>query len=434
MGRNLMKLDGRVNLVRTLPYALQQILAMFVTNLVPIWTIGSMSQPALTHPQLMSLAQSAMVIAGIATFIQATPIWKIGANLPIFMGVSFTFVVPLASIASKYGYGAVIGSVLVGGAFEGILGLTAKYWKKMISPIVSATVVTGIGLSLLSVAARNFGGGYAEDFGSVSNLTIGGVTFVVCILWSVLTRGRKRQLSILIGLIAGYITALMFGKVDFSEMKGIGIFSLPKILPFKPIFRSDAILSICIIYVVSATETLGDASALVNGALHREVSSEEVRGALSADGFGSMLGGFFGVPPVTSYSENVGLTILTKVINKNVARVGAAILVICGLFPPIAAFMQTIPSAVMGGILLVVLGQILVSGFQMISETGFTARNKLIVALSLAIGIGFTASTEAGIWESFPVLLRSIFEQNVVAIIFVIAFLLNLILPQNLDD
>ena len=131
---------------------------------------------------------------------------------------------------------------------------------------------------------------------------------------------------------------------------------------------------------------------------------------------------------------NVGLTILTKVINKNVARVGAAILVICGLFPPIAAFMQTIPSAVMGGILLVVLGQILVSGFQMISETGFTARNKLIVALSLAIGIGFTASTEAGIWESFPVLLRSIFEQNVVAIIFVIAFLLNLILPQNLDD
>lgn len=429
-----MKLDGRVNLVRALPYALQQILAMFVTNLVPIWTIGTMSQPALTHSQLLSLAQSAMVIAGIATFIQATPIWKIGANLPIFMGVSFTFIVPLASIASKYGYGAVIGSVLVGGAFEGILGLTAKYWKKMISPIVSATVVTGIGLSLLSVAARNFGGGYVEDFGSVPNLTIGSVTFVVSILWSVLTRGRKRQLSILIGLIAGYITALMFGKVDFSEMHGVGIFALPKILPFKPVFRSDAILSACIIYVVSATETLGDVSALVSGALHREVSSEEVRGALSADGFGSMLGGFFGVPPVTSYSENVGLTILTKVINKNVARVGAAILVISGLFPPIAAFMQTIPSAVMGGILLVVLGQILVSGFQMISETGFTARNKLIVALSLAIGIGFTASTEAGIWESFPVLLRSIFEQNVVAIIFVIAFLLNLILPQNLDD
>ena len=429
-----MELDGRVSIIRTIPYALQQILAMFVTNLVPIWTIGAVAQPALSYSQLLSLAQSAMIIAGIATFIQATPVWKIGAGLPIFMGVSFTFVIPLSSIASKYGYGAVIGSVIIGGVFEGILGLTARYWKKMIAPIVSATVVTGIGLSLLSVAARNFGGGYTDDFGSVPNLVIGSVTFFVCILWTIFIKGRKKQLSILMGLIAGYITALLLGKVDFSKMSEAGFFSLPSLLPFKPVFRPDAIISICIIYMVSATETLGDASALVSGALHREVSPDEVRGALTADGFGSMLGGLFGVPPVTSYSENVGLTILTKVINKNVARIGAVILIICGLCPHIAAFMQTVPAAVMGGVLLVVLGQILVSGFQMISEAGFTTRNKLIVALSLGIGIGFTASTEAGIWKNFPVIIQSIFSQSVVAVIFVISFLLNLVLPQNLDD
>ena len=429
-----MELDGRVSIIRTIPYALQQILAMFVTNLVPIWTIGAVAQPALSYSQLLSLAQSAMIIAGIATFIQATPVWKIGAGLPIFMGVSFTFVIPLSSIASKYGYGAVIGSVIIGGVFEGILGLTARYWKKMIAPIVSATVVTGIGLSLLSVAARNFGGGYTDDFGSVPNLVIGSVTFFVCILWTIFIKGRKKQLSILMGLIAGYITALLLGKVDFSKMSEAGFFSLPSLLPFKPVFRPDAIISICIIYMVSATETLGDASALVSGALHREVSPDEVRGALTADGFGSMLGGLFGVPPVTSYSENVGLTILTKVINKNVARIGAVILIICGLCPHIAAFMQTVPAAVMGGVLLVVLGQILVSGFQMISEAGFTTRNKLIVALSLGIGIGFTASTEAGIWKNFPVIIQSIFSQSVVAVIFVISFLLNLVLPRNLDD
>lgn len=429
-----MELDGKVSIVRTIPYALQQILAMFVTNLVPIWTIGVVAQPALSYSQLLSLAQSAMIIAGIATFIQATPVWKIGAGLPIFMGVNFTFVIPLSSIASKYGYGAVIGSVIVGGAFEGVLGLTAKYWKKMISPIVSATVVTGIGLSLLSVATRNFGGGYADDFGSVPNMVIGSVTFFVCILWTIFIKGHKKQLAILVGLVVGYITALFFGKVDFSGIKDAGFFDLPSFLPFKPVFRIDAIITVCIIYIVSATETLGDASALVSGALHREVSQDEVRGALTVDGFGSMLGGFIGVPPVTSYSENVGLTILTKIINKNVARVGAVILIISGLFPPIAAFMQTVPAAVMGGVLLVVLGQILVSGFQMISDAGFTTRNKLIVALSLGIGIGFTASTEVGIWKNFPVIIQSIFSQNVVAVIFVISFVLNLILPQNMDD
>ena len=429
-----MELDGKVNIVRTIPYALQQILAMFVTNLVPIWTIGAVAQPALSYSQLLSLAQSAMIIAGIATFIQATPVWKIGAGLPIFMGVSFTFVISLSSIASKYGYGAVVGSVIVGGAFEGVLGLTARYWKKMISPIVSATVVTGIGLSLLSVATRNFGGGYADDFGSVPNIVIGSVTFFVCILWTIFIKGHKKQLAILVGLVVGYITALFFGKVDFSGIKEAGFFDLPSFLPFKPVFRIDAIITVCIIYIVSATETLGDASALVSGALHREVSPDEIRGALTADGFGSMLGGFIGVPPVTSYSENVGLTILTKIINRNVARVGAVILIICGLFPPIAAFMQTVPTTVMGGVLLVVLGQILVSGFQMISDAGFTTRNKLIVALSLGIGIGFTASTEIGIWKNFPVIIQSIFSQNVVAVIFVISFVLNLILPQNMDD
>lgn len=434
MGNNLMKLDGKVSIIRAIPYSLQQILAMFVTNLVPIWTICAVAQPALPSSQILNLAQSSMIIAGIATFIQATPIWKIGANLPIFMGVSFTFIIPLSSIASKYGYAAVVGSVIAGGAFEGILGLTARYWKKVISPIVSATVVTGIGLSLLSVAARNFGGGYTDEFGSVSNLVIGSITFFVCIMWTVLTKGRKRQLSILIGLIAGYIAALFLGKVDFTTMKGARLFALPEILPFKPVFRVDAIVSICIIHMISATETLGDVTALVSGALHREVSQDEVRGAIAADGFSSMLGGFVGVPPVTSYSENIGLTILTKVINRNVARIGAAIMIICGLFPPVSAFVQTVPSAVMGGILLVVLGQILVAGFQMISEAGFTARNKLIVALSLVIGIGFTASSEAGIWASFPITVQSIFSQNVVAVIFVISFVLNLILPQNLDD
>ncbi len=430
----LRELRSRVNPLKALPFSLQQILAMFVTNIVPIGIVAAAASPALSPGETMVLVQNAMIAAGIATFIQSTPIRKIGSGLPIFMGVSFTFVVPLTAVAAKHGYGAVVGSVLAGGIFEGILGLTARYWKKIIAPIVSAVVVTGIGLSLLSTAARSFGGGYVQDFGSVPNLVTGIVTLLVCLLWQVFVKGTKKQISILAGLAAGYITALLFGKVDLSNLTEGGWFALPKLLPYSPVFRFDAILSICIIYLVSATETMGDASALVSGTLHRDITPEEVSGALAADGFGSALGGLLGVTPVTSYSENVGLTIMTGVVNRNVARIGALIMILSGLFPPIGQFVRTIPTPVIGGVLLMVLGQILVSGFQMIAEAGFTPRNKLIVSLSLAMGVGFTASTEAGIWNEFPVAVQSVFAQNVVSVIFVIAVMMNLVLPKHMEE
>ena len=431
---NLMNITGKVNVLKTVPYALQQVLAMFVTNLVPLWTIVAVSAEAISPDLILALQQNSMIIAGIATLIQATPIWKIGSGLPIYMGVSFTFIITLSQVSGTYGFSAVMGAVIVGGFLEGILGLTAKYWKRIIAPIVSATVVMGIGLSLLSSASQAFGGGQSADFGSIPNLVTGTVTVVSCILWQVFTRGPKRPLSILIGLIAGYITALCFGIVDFSDMSGMQIIALPRFLPLKPVFRLDAILPAAIIYLVSTTETIGDTTALASGALHRNATPEEISGSLAIDGFGSMLGGFFGVPPVTSFSENVGLTIMTGVVNRNVARIGAVILIFCGLFPPVGRFMQTLPSSAIGGVLIVVLGQITVSGCQMVSEAGFTTRNKLIASLSLATGIGFTASSGAGIWNSFPAIIQSIFAQNAVAVIFVMALFLNLVLPKDMEE
>ena len=429
----LYTLEGNPGITKVLPYSLQQILAMFVTNMVPIGIIGAASAPVLTQEEILVLIQGAMIAAGAATFIQATPLWKLGSGLPIFMGLSFTFVVPLSAIAAKHGYGAVTGTVLVGGLFEGILGLSLRYWRKLMTPIVSAVVVTGIGISLLGTAARSFGGGYAEDFGSIPNIIIGLVTLQACLLWMILVKGMKKQLSILIGLAAGYITALFFGKIDLGEIVEGSWFALPKVLPVKPIFKTDAIISICIIYLVSATETLGDASAIAGGSLHRELDQSEATGALTIDGFGSLFSGLLGGTPVTSYSENVGLTILTGVVNRNVARVGGIIMILAGFFPPVARFLGMIPKPVTGGILLMVLGQILVSGFEMIAQAGFTARNKLIAAISLSAAIGFTGSTEAGIWNSFPVMIQSVFAQNVVAVVFVIAFVLNLVLPKEME-
>ena len=430
----LHELNSKVSLLKVLPFSLQQVLAMFVTNVVPIGIVIAAANPVLSQRETLVLVQNAMIAAGIATFIQATRIWKLGSGLPIFMGVSFTFVVPMAAIAAEYGYGAVVGTVIIGGIFEGILGLTAHYWKKIVAPIVSAVVVMGIGLSLLSTATRSFGGGYVEDFGSVPNLVTGIVTLLVCLIWQIFVKGTKKQLAILAGLAAGYITALLYGKVDLSNLTVGGWFALPQLLPHLPVFRLDAIISICVIYLVSATETIGDASAMVRGVFHREIKQEEISGALTADGFGSALGGLLGVTPVTSYSENIGITIMTGVVNRNVARVGALIMILCGLFPPIGQFLRTIPTSVIGGVLLIVIGQILVSGFQMVADAGFTPRNKLIVSLSLTIGIGFTTSTEAGIWNKFPMAIQSIFSQNVVSVIFVIALLMNFLLPKHLEE
>ena len=429
----LYTLENNPGLQKILPYSLQQILAMFVTNMVPIGIVAAASVPVLSQEEIIALIQSAMIAAGVATFIQATPVWKLGSGLPVFMGLSFTFVVPLSAIAAKYGYGAVTGTVLAGGLFEGLLGLSVHHLRKIMSPIVSAVVVTGIGVSLLGTAARSFGGGYAEDFGSIPNIIIGFVTLQVCLIWIILAKGAKKQLSILIGLVAGYVTALFFGKIDLSSISSGSLFALPKILPYKPIFKIDAIISICIIFLVSATETLGDASAITSGILHRELSIKEMTGVLTVDGFGSLFSALLGGTPVTSYSENIGLTIMTGVVNRNVARVGGILMILSGLFPPVGRFFGTIPKPVIGAILLMVLGQILVSGFEMISEAGFSFRNKLITAISLSIAIGFTGSTEAGIWDSFPLAIQSIFSQNVVAVIFVIAVVLNLVLPKEME-
>lgn len=431
---NLKNLTGKVNPLSAFPYALQHILAMFATNLVPILTLSASGILGLSDEMTLALTQNAMLIAGIATLIQVTPVWKLGSGLPVVMGMSFTFLIPLTSIAIRHGYSGMVGAVIAGGVFEGILGLTARWWKRIITPIVTATVVTGIGLSLLETAATSFGGGSAADFGAVHYLVAGLVTITASILWLILTKGIMRQLSILMGLIAGYITSLFMGLVVFPDFSQVKIIAFPKLLPVAPKFHIDSIISLCIIFMVSATETIGDVSAITSGALHRHATENEISGALAIDGFGSMIGGLFGVPPVTSYTENVGLTIMTKVVNRNVNRIAAGILIFSAFFPPIGYFFKTIPSPVIGGVLLIVFGQIVVSGFNMISEAGFTARNKLIASLSLAIGIGFTEAADKGIWSGMPPAVQAIFADNVVAVIFVISMFLSLVLPRKLDE
>lgn len=424
-------LDGRVPIMKAIPFGLQHILAMFVSNLTPITIIAAAG--GLSQAEIAILLQNAMFIAGIATLIQLYPIWKIGSGVPIVMGVSFTFVTILSTVAANYGYPAVIGAVLVGGIIEGTLGLLAKYWKKIISPIVSASVVTAIGYSLFTVGARSFGGGYTEDFGSAQNLLLGTITLLTCLIWNIKAKGYLKQLSVLVGLIVGYIVAIFMGKIDLSIILSGGMIAFPKFLPYMPEFHLGAIFSVAIIFLVSAAETIGDTTAMASSGLKREISLKEITGSLACDGYASAFSSLLGCPPVTSFSQNVGLIAMTKVVNRFTIMTGAACMILAGLLPPIGNFFASLPESVLGGCTIMMFGTILTSGIEMLSKAGFTQRNITIAALSLSIGIGFTAASETDIWHIFPEILQSVFASNVVAVVFIVAILLNLTLPKDME-
>lgn len=428
---NIYRLDGQVPVMKAIPFGLQHILAMFVANLTPITLIAAAG--GLKQAEIAILLQNAMFVAGIATLIQLYPLWKVGSRLPIVMGVSFTFVTVLSTVAANYGYPAVVGAVMIGGIMEGTLGLLAKYWKKIISPIVAASVVTAIGFSLFTVGTRSFGGGYSEDFGSAQNLILGTITLLVCLVWNIMAKGYWKQLSVLVGLIVGYIVAIFMGKVDLSVIFSGGILSFPKFLPYMPEFHPGAIVSVAIIFLVSAAETIGDTTAMVSGGLERDITTEEISGSLACDGYASVFSSLLGCPPVTSFSQNVGLIAMTKVVNRFTIMTGAVCMILAGLLPPVGNFFASLPDSVLGGCTIMMFGTILTSGIEMIAKAGFTQRNITIAALSLSVGIGFTAASETDIWHIFPELLQSVFSANVVAVVFVMAIILNLVLPKDMD-
>ena len=427
---NIYHIDGKIPVGKAIPFGLQHILAMFVANIAPIMIVTGAC--GLDFRQSAQLIQSAMIIAGIGTLIQLFPLWKIGSDLPIVMGISFTFVSVFCYIGPTYGYNAIVGAVLIGGIVEGILGLFAKYWLKLITPIVSASVVTAIGFSLLSVGAASFGGGSgSENFGAASNWILGTVTLLACLLFNILAKSFWKQLSVLFGLIVGYIIAVCMGMVDFTGLSGTAVIALPSLLAFKPEFNINAILAVVLIFLVSATETIGDTSALATSGLGREASEKEISGSLACDGFISSLSSLFGCLPITSFSQNVGLVAMTKVVNRFAIATGAIIMILAGIFPIFGALLATLPDAVLGGCTIMMFGTIVVSGLQMISKCGYTQRNVTIAALSLSTGIGFTQVPE--IFNIFPQIIQTVFAENCVAVVFLVAVILNLVLPKNME-
>ena len=427
---NLYQLDGRVPLLQAIPFGLQHVLAMFVSNITPIIILANVV--GLDSSVSAVLIQNCMIIAGIGTLVQLYPVWRIGSRLPVVMGISFTFLSVAIAIGTSQGMGTLMGAVVIGGLVEGVLGLFVKYWIKLIPHVVAATVVTAIGFSLLPIGANSFAGGQgAADFGSAQNWIVGAVTLLACLLTQVFARGFLRSLSVLVGLAVGYVLAVCMGMVDFSGLSNAGVVALPKLLPFELDFNLGAILSVVAVFLVSATETIGDTSALANGALGRNPHKSELGASVSCDGFVSVLAGLFGCTPITSFSQNVGLAAMSKVVNRFTIATGACIMIMGGIFPVVGTLLTTIPQAVLGGCTIMMFGSILFAGFGMMARCGFSQRNMVIVSLSLSVGLGFTQATQ--MFAVFPQIVQTVFAENCVAVVFLLAVILNLVLPEEID-
>lgn len=415
---NIYHLNGRVPLGKAIPFGLQHVLAMFVANLAPVLIVCSAALVRdtgnhLTPAEITSLLQCAMFVAGIGTCLQLYPIWKIGSKLPIVMG-------------------------------EGVVGLSAQYWKRFLTPIVSACVVVAIGLSLLPVGMDSWGGGSgSESFGAWYHLLIGALTLIVCLVSRYLLKGVYKNLNILVGLVFGYVLSAVFTitgiapLVDFSgitkTIQEVGYVSIPKLVflgEHKPVFDIGAFCTIAIVFLVSAAETTGATTAVCKGTLDRDIKIEELQGSLAVDGFSSTISGCFGCLPLTSFSQNVGLVTMTGVINRFTILMGALILILASLFPPLGAFFNSLPQSVLGGCTVMMFGSIMYEGVKMMKDCEFNDRTMIIVSLAFCVGVGLT-QTSGNFFAAFPKAVGDIFNGNAVAGVFVVSLLLSLFLPKQ---
>ncbi|WP_300954207.1 uracil-xanthine permease family protein, partial [uncultured Clostridium sp.] len=345
---SIYELEGTVPLKQAIPLGIQHVLAMFLGNVSPLIIVcGLLNIPLETKSILI---QNSMFVAGVATLIQLYPFLKIGSGLPVVMGTSSGFIGTQNAIGVTYGYSAIMGASLVGALLEIVLGFFIKPLRKLFPPIVTSLVVISIGLSLLPVGIKYFAGGSgASDFGSPKHLLVGTVVILIIIILQNFTKGFIKTSAILIGIIVGYILSIMMGMVDFTAVKEASWISLPRPFTMGFEFRLDAIISMAIMYVATTVETIGDISAIAIGGLDREATDKELSGGVVADGFSSLIAAIFGIAPNTSFSQNVGLVAVTKVVNKFVIMTGAVFLILAGFFPKLSAILSVMPQSVLGG-------------------------------------------------------------------------------------
>lgn len=432
---NMYQLEGKVPLLDAIPLGMQHVLAMYAGNLAPLLVISGVLKMDMALK--IMLLQNAMFVAGVVTLIQLYPIWKIGSGLPVVMGTSSGFIPVSIGVGTQFGYGAIMGASLLGGILEFSLGFIIKPLRKILPHCVTGTVVLILGISLIGVGIQFVGGGVGmqadPSFGSIANISLALFVFLVIVILKQWAKGFWSISAILIGILAGYLVAIAMGMVSFEGIANAAWFSIPKpifmIEGLSYSFHIEAIVPFILVYLATTVETIGDNTGIAVGGLGRDITDKELQGAVHADGFGSAFATLFGVMPNTSFSQNVGLIAMTKVVNRFVLMTGATFLVLCAFIPKLGAIIASIPNAVLGGAVILMFAMISISGLNLLLEEGkLTERTGLIVAASCAVGLGLSFCPQ--VMQNLPTWFQNMFKQAIVGG-FVTALTLNLILPKE---
>ena len=431
----LLKLNGKPSWLASLPQALQHVLAMLAGNITPPILISATC--GLSADERILLIQAAMLIGGLTTLVQLYPVWKFGMGLPNVMGVAFAYMPILTAIGAQYGIAAIFGAQLVAAFASIFIGMAIGKIRKFFPPIVSGTVVLAIGLSLYNTAVTYMAGGAAAQgagtFGLPIYWIIALVVLVVTLLCNFFGKGIIKVSGILIGIAVGYVISLFVGDmVSFESFKTSAWIALPKLFPFGLEFHPTAIVSMILMYIVQAVQTIGDVSSTTIGAFGREVEDRELAGAINGQGICGMIGACIGGLPTDPFSQNVGLIVTTKVVAKRVFLLVGAIMLAAGFIPKFGSLMTSIPYPVLGGATITVFAAITMSGIELICEQPFSYRNKMIVGISLALGVGVNLASAS--LQFMPDLVKNIFGSSPIVLAFLVSFLLNIIVPETDAD
>lgn len=432
--RALFDLNGKPSLHQVVPLGLQHVLAAVVGVVTPAILVAN--KIGLDKADTTLLIQVALMTTAIATLLQVHRLGIIGSKLPVIMGSSFAYVPTLLAIGGQYDLPTILGAQIIGGCVALLFGCFVKKIRPLFPSLVTGTVIFTIGLSLYPVAIRYMAGGtvtldWMPKFGAWQYWLVAMITFATVVFCNFYTKGSFKLASILVGIVVGYIVALLMGLVSFDPVRMAPNLQLPS-PKFGIKFVPAACVSMAVMFVVNSVQTIGDLTSTTMGGLDREPSDVELRGAIFCQGTASIVSAFFGGLPTASYSQNVGIVTVNKVVSRRVFTFAALVILVAGLLPKFSALITTVPFCVIGGATLSVFATITMTGIRMIAMNPMTMRNTAVVGLSVALGVGITQVQ--GSLAGFPAWVPTVFGSSSVVMATLMAILLNLILPKTEAD
>lgn len=427
------ELNGVPAISQAIPLALQHVVAMIVGCVTPAIIISGIA--GLSEADSIILIQSALVVSALSTLLQLFPIGRknglrLGAGLPVIMGVSFAYLPSMQAIAGDYGLATILGAQLIGGLVAVVVGLLIRKVRRFFPPLIAGTVVFTIGLSLYPTAINYMAGGTSNpDYGSWQNWLVAVFTLVVVTLLNHFGRGLLKLASILMGILCGYLFSMCFGMIHFEAITTAPLFQFPGLMHFGVEFEISSCVAIGILFAINSIQAIGDFSATTIGGLNREPDDHELQGGIVGYGITNIIGSLMGGLPTATYSQNVGIVTTTKVVNRCTLGLSAIILLAAGLLPKFSATLTTIPQCVLGGATVSVFASIAMTGMKLVMTEDMGYRNTSIVGLAAALGMGVSQAYTS--LSSFPDWVTTIFGKSPVVIATLVAVVLNIILPRE---